>query len=177
MASEGKLSVEERLALIKTLNSLTDPQFKELVFALDPPPGVVPADAAALGNRVPVLLHWAEKTKNGPGLTKLQQVLGRVLGKEPEPPAPSPDASFTEDLGNGVTLEMIRIPEGRFWMGSSEGEKKGRVDSERPRRRVSVPAFSIGKYPVTQRQWHAVSLLDDIDRELKPDPSNFKAIH
>jgi formylglycine-generating enzyme required for sulfatase activity len=32
----------------------------------------------------------------------------------------------------------------------------------------------MGKYPVTQRQWRAVSLLDDVELSLSPSPSNFK---
>ena len=98
-------------------------------------------------------------------------------------PAPSKDkmeltnspasASFTEDLGNGVTLEMIHVPSGIFWMGAPEDEK-GRWSLEFPQHRVSVPSFFMGKYPVTQRQWLAVSLLGDVDRELTPDPSYFK---
>ena len=172
MTQEGKLSAKERLALIKTLNSLTETEFKELVFALKPPPGVLPAGAAAQGDSSSKLLQWAE-SPTGRGLAKLQEVLNQVLGKEPEPPAPPPDASFMEDLGNGVTLGMVRIPEGRFWMGSPESEV-GRADSEGPQHRVGVPAFFTGKYPVTQRQWYAVSLLDDVDMHLEPAPSYCK---
>ena len=173
MASDGKLSVEERLELIQTVNSLPDSQFKELVFVLKPPPGVLSAGAAAQGHRSSELLQWAEESPTGPGLVKLQQVLDRVLGKEPELPAPPPDASFREDLGSGVTLEMIHIPEGRFWMGSPASEE-GREDTEAPQHRVNVSAFFMGKYPVTQRQWYAVSLLDDVERVLESSPSRVK---
>jgi formylglycine-generating enzyme required for sulfatase activity/uncharacterized caspase-like protein len=31
---------------------------------------------------------------------------------------------FREDLGNGILLEMIKIPAGKFWMGQTEAEKK-----------------------------------------------------
>jgi hypothetical protein len=44
--------------------------------------------------------------------------------------------------------EMVRIPEGEFWMGSDDGE----VD-EKPRRRVDLNPFSIDKYEVTNTQW------------------------
>ena len=30
--------------------------------------------------------------------------------------------SYTEDLGNGVKLEMVKIPPGEFMMGSSDAE-------------------------------------------------------
>ncbi|MFM7717753.1 MAG: formylglycine-generating enzyme family protein, partial [Microcystis sp.] len=41
-------------------------------------------------------------------------------------------------------LEMVDIPAGKFNMGSNE------YDNEKPIHEVIVPAFQIGKYPVTQ---------------------------
>ena len=67
----------------------------------------------------------------------------------------------------------MRIPGGRFWMGSPAGELE-RFDYEGPQHKVEVPSFYMGKYPVTQQQWLAVSLLDNVDIELKPDPFGFK---
>ncbi len=60
-----------------------------------------------------------------------------------------------EDLGNGVTLDMVAIPGGAFMMGSPETEKE-RSSNEGPQRSVTVPAFFMAKYPVTQAQWQAV---------------------
>lgn len=51
--------------------------------------------------------------------------------------------------------EMVVIPAGSFVMGSPEDEP-GRDRNEGPQHRVHVGRFAIGKYPVTQRQWHAV---------------------
>ena len=62
---------------------------------------------------------------------------------------------FTEDLGNGVKLEMAAIPGGTFMMGSPENEAKRR-DSENPQHQVTVPGFFMGKYPVTQAQYQAI---------------------
>ncbi|MFM6002090.1 MAG: SUMF1/EgtB/PvdO family nonheme iron enzyme, partial [Sphaerospermopsis kisseleviana] len=50
---------------------------------------------------------------------------------------------FTEDLGNGVTLEMAAIPGGTFMMGSPENEA-GRRDNESPQHQVTVPSFFMG---------------------------------
>jgi formylglycine-generating enzyme required for sulfatase activity len=61
----------------------------------------------------------------------------------------------TEDLGNGVTLEMVYIPEGRFLMGSPK-TKKGRYRDEGPQHQVTLEPFYMGKYPVTQAQYEAV---------------------
>jgi formylglycine-generating enzyme required for sulfatase activity len=62
---------------------------------------------------------------------------------------------FQEDLGNGIGLEMVYIPAGTFMMGSLPAED-GSSDSERPQHLVAVPAFYIGKYPVTQAQYQAI---------------------
>ncbi|MFM6528731.1 MAG: pentapeptide repeat-containing protein, partial [Dolichospermum sp.] len=62
---------------------------------------------------------------------------------------------FTEDLGNGVTLEMAAIPGGTFLMGSPEDEKE-RDGNESPQHEVTVPDFFMGKYPVTQAQYQAI---------------------
>ncbi|MDE5099349.1 MAG: SUMF1/EgtB/PvdO family nonheme iron enzyme [Trichodesmium sp. St16_bin4-tuft] len=62
---------------------------------------------------------------------------------------------MTENLGNGVSLEMVKIPRGKFSMGSPETEA-GRRDTEGPQHYVDVPEFFMGKYVVTQAQWQAV---------------------
>ena len=60
---------------------------------------------------------------------------------------------FVEDLGNGVTLEMVSLPAGRFMMGSRLGSG---YDDERPQHSVGIASFLLGKYPITQEQWEAV---------------------
>ncbi len=80
---------------------------------------------------------------------------------------------FSKDLGNGITLEMVRIPGGKFLMGAAEGE----VDAsewEYPQHEVIVPEFWTGKYAVTQEQWAAVAALEKIDCDLTKDPAYFK---
>ena len=56
-------------------------------------------------------------------------------------------------------LEMVKIPAGKFMMGSDE------YDFEKPIHEVTVNAFKIGKYPVTQEQYQAV---------MGTNPSRFK---
>ncbi|MBE9118487.1 SUMF1/EgtB/PvdO family nonheme iron enzyme [Lusitaniella coriacea LEGE 07157] len=60
---------------------------------------------------------------------------------------------FEEDLGNGVMLDMVKIPGGTFWMGSPEEEGR---DNEKPQHKVTVPPFFMGKYPITQAQYSAI---------------------
>jgi formylglycine-generating enzyme required for sulfatase activity len=73
---------------------------------------------------------------------------------------------FSEDLGNGVFLDLVAIPGGRFLMGSPETEP-GRDDDEGPQHEVTVAPFQMGRYPITQAQWQAVMGADN-------NPSDFK---
>ena len=59
------------------------------------------------------------------------------------------------NLTENVTLEMVRIPEGKFLMGSPETEYEADQE-EFPQHWVTVPSFYMGKYPVTQQQWQAI---------------------
>ncbi|MEH2039404.1 formylglycine-generating enzyme family protein [Nostoc sp.] len=80
---------------------------------------------------------------------------------------------FSEELGSGVQLKMVFIPEGSFLMGSPEDELE-RLSAESPQHQVTLKAFFMGKYPVTQAQWQAVASLPQVNRELSPNLSNFK---
>ncbi len=75
-----------------------------------------------------------------------------------------------EDLGNGVILEMVYIPEGEFKMGSPESEGK-RYSNERPQHLVTVKPFFISKYPITQTQWKQIASLLEVRQKLKLRPS------
>jgi len=68
---------------------------------------------------------------------------------------------------------MIEIPAGSFVMGATETEVNSQ-DNEHPQHRVSVPAFLMGRYQVTQAQWRIVAAMPQIERELKLEPSYFK---
>lgn len=71
---------------------------------------------------------------------------------------------FVENLGNGITLEMVQIPEGSFMMGSPEKEAE-RDKDESPQHQVKVPGFFMGKYEITQVQYQAI---------MSNNPSYFK---
>lgn len=58
---------------------------------------------------------------------------------------------FVEDIGQNTTLEMIYLPGGTFMMGASEED-----GYEVPQHQVNVPAFHMGKFEITQKQWEAV---------------------
>ena len=91
---------------------------------------------------------------------------------------------FREDLGNGITLEMVAIPGGTFLMGTEDEEIKRLVKKfnwdefrrERPQHQVTVPPFFMGKYPITQAQWKAIASRTDlkVKQDLDFNPAYFK---
>ena len=66
-------------------------------------------------------------------------------------------------LGNGVTLEMLKVRAGTFMMGSPENEI-GRCADEKLHNVTLTKDYFLGKYPVTQAQWLAI---------MGDDPSHF----
>ncbi len=70
-------------------------------------------------------------------------------------PQAGPDRELTLDLGNGVKLELVLVPAGKFMMGSPEKEAKR--DSDETRHEVTIrQPFYMGKYLVTQEQFEKV---------------------
>ncbi|MEC4807059.1 MAG: formylglycine-generating enzyme family protein, partial [Jaaginema sp. PMC 1080.18] len=80
---------------------------------------------------------------------------------------------ISEDIGNDITLAMAYVPGGTFKMGASEGEKDS-TKNEIPQREVTVAAFLMSKYAITQQQWRQVASLPKLQRDLNPDPSKSK---
>jgi formylglycine-generating enzyme required for sulfatase activity len=80
---------------------------------------------------------------------------------------------FTEDIGNGVRIDMVAIPGGSYTMGSPDSEAE-RFEDEGPKHNVAISPFYLGKYAVTQAQWRVVAGLPRINRDLIPNPSAFK---
>jgi formylglycine-generating enzyme required for sulfatase activity len=60
---------------------------------------------------------------------------------------------FTEDLGNGLNLDLIIVPSGTFRMGSLPNA--GTAD-EQPQHFVTIKAFMLGEFLITQGQWKAI---------------------
>ncbi|MFG6104931.1 SUMF1/EgtB/PvdO family nonheme iron enzyme [Leptothoe sp. EHU-05/26/07-4] len=85
------------------------------------------------------------------------QIGGKIRNEPSKTSTPESSRPLIEiktiDLRNGVTLDLVHIPEGTFLMGSPEVE---RDVIERPQHKVTVPEFWMGKYPVTQEQYQAV---------------------
>ena len=108
---------------------------------------------------------------------RIDQSLDRLeqLIAAPEPP-PKPTRDPRSVPATSLEPEMIRIPAGRFIMGSTDAEAeaaieqmiaalegssvdeetiRGWVNAERPQHRLHVKSFHIGKYPVTNAQYAA----------------------
>ncbi|REJ40445.1 MAG: serine/threonine-protein kinase pkn1 [Microcystis flos-aquae TF09] len=100
--------------------------------------------------------------------TVASNIFAQLFRQNPTPPpSPSPRPlapPFTENLPNGVTLEMVGLPAGQFLMGSPDSDPDAR-DNQKPQHQVEVNSFAIGKYPVTQAQYEAV---------MGTNPSRFK---
>jgi formylglycine-generating enzyme required for sulfatase activity len=91
---------------------------------------------------------------------------------------------YRETLADDLTLDLVAIPAGEFLMGSPPNEaardwykysfpELEGVDVE-AQHQVTVPAFSMSQFPITQAQWRFVAGLPRINRDLEPDPANFK---
>jgi formylglycine-generating enzyme required for sulfatase activity len=79
---------------------------------------------------------------------------------------------LSEQLGEGIQLELIAIPGGDFLMGAAT-PKPRRVGLP-SRQQVSVPAFWMSKYLITQAQWQQVAQLPLYKRRLDPNPARFQ---
>ena len=75
------MSSEERLAIVKKLNSVPSQQFNMLVFALNPLPGLVPAMPAPQGDRSHALLTWADG-EGGCGLGVVSSVFEQIVNPQ-----------------------------------------------------------------------------------------------
>ncbi len=82
-----------------------------------------------------------------------------------KPPAVLPK-DMTLDLGNGVTMQLVLIPAGKFLMGSPESERGRDSDETQHKVTISKP-FYMSVMPVTQVQYQMV---------LGKNPSYFKGM-
>jgi formylglycine-generating enzyme required for sulfatase activity len=79
---------------------------------------------------------------------------------------------YREELGEGVEITMVKIPAGSFLMGSPTDEPE-RLEYEDPQHEVTLGSFFMAQTPITQAQWRAVAGWQKVERDLKPDPSQF----
>ncbi|MEO0759725.1 MAG: SUMF1/EgtB/PvdO family nonheme iron enzyme [Cyanobacteria bacterium J06648_16] len=121
--------------------------------------------------------------RSNPGNEMLQQLLEQLLSSSEVSKAslslrrtPRTAQGYIEPLlavTGALPLHMALIPSGTFLMGSPDTEPE-RQPREGPQHPVTVPAFFMGRYPITQAQWRTVAQLDQVAQSLNPNPSNFK---
>ena len=95
------------------------------------------------------------------GAGRVQEVTLEVSLPQPEPIVPvlvpdSPEHKEVREfeLADGVTIEMIYVAPGTFWMGSPEGES---IETDERRHQVTLTkGYWLSKTEVTQAQWKAV---------------------
>lgn len=95
--------------------------------------------------------HW-----RGSRPKKSQDLRGFRLAVTPD--GDKPQKEMKVDLGNGVTMDFILIPPGKFIMGGDRKAREGEVLSDTPKHEVTLTeAFYLGKHEVTQAQYQAIS--------------------
>ena len=81
---------------------------------------------------------------------------------------------YTEELGDGVGLDMILIPPGQFTMGAENEEMLRDKDEIPPHEVIISKPFFMSRYPITQAQWRVVAKLPRAEKELLLEPSHFQ---
>ncbi len=151
---------------------------------------VLPTEAGAQGyvsiptSGVKIQEHPSTKRAGGAGGVGGEKLTSSSPSSPLSPLSPIPvrRSNFQERLPGGAMLDMIAISAGDFFMGTAteDIERVLRLETwfkrcdvskwlrpEMPQHRVSVPAFSISKTPITQEQWQAV---------MQTNPSQFSGL-
>lgn len=136
--------------------------------------GDIPTDVEAIRQNYITLTPLQYDLSHAPLLKHLNR--DRLQGFSLRSPNPADyddqhPYEWCEVLPSGLTIDMITLPRGQFWMGS-KAETGYREES--PRHRVQIAPVAIGKYPVTQAQWRIVAQWDKVGRELNPEPAHFR---
>jgi formylglycine-generating enzyme required for sulfatase activity len=151
-------------------------------------------------------IHWLDYWEED-GFEQLERAIGYQFKLEPEEPKQllsvfnfevvgvnakgeqirkesKQSQYFREDLGKGITLEMVAIPGGTFLMGTEDEEIERLVKKfnwegfrrERSQHKVTIQPFFMGKYPITQAQWQAIASRTDlkVKQDLDFKPAYFK---
>ncbi|PZO20901.1 MAG: hypothetical protein DCF25_05850 [Leptolyngbya foveolarum] len=102
-AAQRRFSSRERLAILQKLNSLPLSQFEEVVFALDPPSGVISSYSLPQEGRTKALLVWLESPE-GLGLEELDDLLEVILSKRPN----AEEMNKEQNTGVELIQELIQ---------------------------------------------------------------------
>lgn len=109
-------------------------------------------------------------------ITPFLEFVYRQISKLMPKNTPSPFYAVSEP--SLPSLRLVRIPAGRFLMGSPADEE-GRSLDEGPQHEVSLKSFFMADTPITQAQWREVAgwrerAGEHWGMELEPEPSHFE---
>ncbi len=130
----------------------------------EPPPALVPflsRKGIAAVRRI-LMIHPADtKEANFAGLPNDELKLYFTLTARAEAPQPTPSVEAARLV---FEPQMVKIPAGKFLMGSTkeqaaqaikDGADKNWVEWEQPQHTVELSEYSIGKYPITNREYQS----------------------
>jgi formylglycine-generating enzyme required for sulfatase activity len=66
--------------------------------------------------------------------------------------------------------------DGTFLMSSPDSEEE-RSNNERLQHKVKLREYFLAQTPITQKQWRVVAGWEQVERDLPPDPSEFKGVN
>lgn len=104
-------------------------------------------------------------------LAAVRQLRERIVRATAKSATPAQQPYVADIPGTIVKFTMVPIPAGTFTLGSPTGEKNRRED-EGPPRKVSLPAFWMGKHEVSWDEYELFMLAPDLPgatTEGKPD--------
>ena len=149
----------------------------ELAMKPEPPPALVPflsQRGSAAVRRILTMRHKPEtQDATFVGLSPDQLKVYFTLTRSAEAPQPMPPPAEVARLV--FEPQMVRIPAGKFLMGSTpeqivqaikDGADKNWVQNETPQHIVELSEYSIGKYPITNREYQA--FLRDVKEQTPP---------
>lgn len=132
---------------------------------VEPPPALVPflsQRGIAAVRRILMMKHKLEtQDANFAGLPTDELKLYFTLTRSVEAPQAAP---VVEAARLVFEPQLIKIPAGKFLMGSTkeqaaqaikDGADKDWVEPEQPQHTVELSEYSIGKYPITNREYQA----------------------
>lgn len=89
-----------------------------------------------------------------PPKTPVQNIVKKTPIKEGEHVTRLNENELSIRLPGGIPMVFVRVPAGKFWMGSDDSDPMASAD-EKPQHEVYLDEYWIGKYPVTNRQYSA----------------------
>jgi formylglycine-generating enzyme required for sulfatase activity len=110
--------------------------------------GMLAGSAVVCGLVLTAAILWLS---NPPGQTEPTPPVGPTFPAVNQKPPPDPPSRFT----NAVGMTLVRIPKGRFLMGSPLAEQERKPNEAQHEVTLTRP-FYLGAYPVTQEQYQVV---------------------